>query len=210
MGSSNETRITIIQAALDLAKKNQGLTNVALEHLIKSAGVSRATFYRYFSSLSDIPIFLMKTASRIGYHQIGRTLPCEEGHLISLGIIENVHPLFSHLVRPWEPDFTLSCVTEDVTVMRATLKMYGVPITNKEKYKTYMLAFAIYEAAALWVMDREGISLQQLVSLVCDFYPDDYRRIFDGKTKQATYLSEPAPKQLTEDKFILARLGIDV
>lgn len=179
-----ETKALILNTALALCGKGRALSEIAIDELCSDAGISRATFYRHFSSKADLPAFFTQMAATVGYYQIGRTLTCRQGHERSLTLIVRAQPLVRHLRKPWEPDFSLSRIRKDSEEMKKTLKMYGKVMEAQDDYRIHMLAFAIYEGMSQWLQNDMDMPLDQLLDTICEFYPRSYRDAFDSHASQ--------------------------
>jgi hypothetical protein len=152
--------------------------------------------------------WLQQVTAKVGMHQIGRSLTCEEGHFKSLDLQMRAYPLFRGLVKVWNPNFSALSVTESTAeTIKTLVKWHNVMLTPELEYKVCISAFAGHRTVALWLEKDRDIPLQQIVEVMCAFIPQDLRAILDSCQKRDFLVDKKLKLELLEWEIALQDIG---
>lgn len=145
-------------------------------------GISRATFYRVFSSLADIPLWYRNYGAEIGMAQAGRTLTCREGHLVSLQFFKEAPELYGSLSNPARPasaEFDYAAATEHVRAMEETLGMHGVPVDGRMRLELRGVAYGACAVVKDWLAHGMDLPVPEAADVIVACHPADLLAVLD-------------------------------
>ncbi len=180
-----EQRNKILQALLS-AIKEKPLDKISIEDICHASGISRSSFYRCFSSIKDITIWYCTYCALLGRDQIGRTLTIAEGHAVSLGLMREASPLYMHLFHNWDYNFSLPAVNLHINSMEEVLQEKGIEINTALTYSLDAIARVCHRLVEQWFNRNCDLPLEELVTIIVSFYPEDLREIFDNPPQHLT------------------------
>lgn len=184
-----EQRFNIFLALKRLVSEKP-FSEVRLAELLEEASVSRATFYRCFSGLKDIPIWYVSLVGELGTFSIGRTLTCEQGHTVGLGLLSKALPLLKGLISYWDMNYSTPPVLSHIEAMRTVLEERGVPWDTRTSYEVEVIAHACHQAVNRWIRDDMAMPVADIVDIIVEFYPPRLRKVFDTPPEAPHLLSD--------------------
>ena len=75
-------RLTVALAVNDLTA-SKPFRDIRVADICEASGMSRSAFYRLFADKYEIPVWCQSFALDAGLKEVGRTLTCYEGHLVT-------------------------------------------------------------------------------------------------------------------------------
>ncbi|MBM6999250.1 hypothetical protein I3I95_03735 [bacterium] len=181
-----DMRMKIMRAMLDvLAISPDG--EVSLVDVCDSCGVSRSTFYRYFSGILDIPVWYRNYGAEVGMYQSGRRYTCFQGHLISLQMLYDAAPLQSFYVSrtTLDPRFADAASRGHVQSMESVLSEHGMRVDTRLHYEIEAYAYGSYIAVSRWLARGTDLSVCEMARVIADLCPRDLREILDAPSQPA-------------------------
>lgn len=190
-------RLAILDATLRLAE-DKPFPQLKVADVCTEAKISRSTFYRSFSGMSQIPIWYEEYAATTTLYQIGLTLTCRQGYMLAIRLIQHADPIYRSIANwwtSWNDEYSLHCISGHSQAIIEMLKARGVPITDRAQYEARAVAVAAHELVALWIDNDNRMPLEDLVDIICSFVPDHLLKIFNSPP-------EPADMALLIDKLL--------
>ncbi|MGV8083078.1 MAG: TetR/AcrR family transcriptional regulator [Coriobacteriia bacterium] len=168
-------------------------SHITVDDIAKEAGVSRSTFYHYFSDRNAVVNWYSLLLYKEGIDQIGRTLNWFEGHLITTKGFMEYRPLFNGA------SFALEFSAARPTFIRHRQETLSETVTEyKHVELTERLAFQIEAVANMeavmpgrWEAGKYHFSLKELCDLLVSLVP---RELFG-------LLNEPVSRNLSKGDF---------
>lgn len=174
-----EQKRAILDGLLDIVGDG-GLAEVKVVDLCRRCGVSRATFYRLFTGVRGVATWYREYTAAIGTYQIGRSLTCREGHLVSLSMLKRAKPIYMRLSRWGDFDFSTPSVSLHTEVMAQVLSERGAPQARRTPYVLEGVAACCNTVVTKWFNEGCALPVPELVDVIVGFYPDELRRVFDN------------------------------
>lgn len=174
-----EQKQAVLDGLLDIIGDGS-LTEVGVDQLCRHCGISRATFYRLFTGVRGVATWYREYTGAIGTYQIGRTLTCREGHLVSLNMLLRAKPMYKRLSRWGDFDFSTPSVSLHTAVMAQVLSERGIPQTRRTPYMLEGVAACCNNIVTKWFNEDCALAVPELVDVIVGFYPDELRRVFDN------------------------------
>lgn len=171
-------RLSVLNALMaELDEKP--LDKVRPADLCARCGISRTSFYRYFSGVRDIAGWYQRYTSELGLHQIGLTLTCAQGHAASLSLIARAYAMYRELSPFWVQDYSLPAIQGQRDAMARVLARRGLPVGAAREYEMTGISCACHETVSLWMQRGMDIPIGRLADILASFYPDGLRKILD-------------------------------
>ncbi|MBR2836352.1 MAG: hypothetical protein IKE43_11690 [Coriobacteriales bacterium] len=185
-----DKRLEITKALINILK-SQTLDQVKPADVCMACGISRSTFYRYFSSVDQIPKWYRDYGAEIGMNQIGRSFTCIQGHTISISLLAQGTTLFRENVRSprsLNAGFNYAAANSHVKAMESVLAEHGISVDQKIRYTLEALAYGACIVVSNWIKNGMDLSVEQVVDVELGLYPRFLRDAFD-KPSQPTSAS---------------------
>lgn len=176
--AKDDFRIEVLEALLGIVE-NTPLVEVKPEDVCRACGISRSTFYRYFSGVQDVAAWFQRYTSELGIHAIGRTLTCVEGHLVSLSMLEHARNLYKGYVLWWNGDFSPAAVRNHIDAMTEVYRERGIAVDRQTEYEMEGAASACHHVVSRWMNDGCDLPVDQMAQTMASFYPVALRQVFD-------------------------------
>ncbi len=176
-----DKRLEITRALMALLQDRR-FDQVKVADLCRVCNISRSTFYRYFSGVSDIPLWYRNYGAELGIHQIGRRYSCREGHTISVSLLALGAVLYREYVRSpltLNASFNYAATELHVNAMSQVLSERGVAIDPKTQHTLEAVAYGACAAVAGWIKSEMDLTVEQMVDVLTEVYPRWLRDIFD-------------------------------
>lgn len=177
-----ERRLEITQTLIGLLD-SESLDHIGPLDLCRACGISRSTFYRYFSSVEQVPMWYRDFGAALGMNQIGRFYTCRTGHLISIRLLADSASLYRYYFgspRTQNPDFNYTATGSHVRAMEEVLVERGVTIDNKMAYQLEALAYGCCVAVSSWMRRGMDISVAEITDVLVGLYPPGLLDVFDN------------------------------
>lgn len=171
-------RKAVLAALLEVLKEKP-LGSVKTDELCARCGISRTSFYRYFSGVKDIARWYQSYGAELGMHKIGLTLDCVSGHRVSLELIARAYPMYRDFVHFWNHDYSLAAVRGQCDAMRDVLVRRGIEIDPVRTYELEGVSFSCHETVSSWINRGMDVPARRLAELLASFYPPELRKILD-------------------------------
>ena len=176
-----ERKLPIV-AALAETVAIKPLREVSVGDVCQKAQISRSTFYRMFSGVQDVILWHRNYGAELGLYQIGHTLTCYEGHLVSVGLIAGAKPLYTARTQSKandEASFRTATTRSHVQAMREVLAQHCIDINSRCAYRLAGVAAACYAITSRWISHEMDLPVPVLAETLADVYPADLRKVFD-------------------------------
>ena len=183
-----DKRKMFLDALLDVLDEKP-LDKVRPSDLCERCGASRSTFYRYFGSVEDIPMWYRDYGAEIGMYQIGRRYTATQGHLISVQLLADCSKIYRYYAsspRTLNAEFAYVAAQSHVQAMRAVLEERGQRIDKKRAYELESLAWGCCIAVSSWINNGMDLPVRDIVDVIVGLYPPALLAIFDSP-------SDPVP-----------------
>ena len=171
-------RKTVLAALLEILDEKP-LSDVKTDELCARCGISRTSFYRFFSGVRDIARWYQSYGAELGMHRIGLTLDCVSGHRVSLELIARAYPMYRDFVHFWNHDYSLAAVRGQCDAMRDVLVRRGIAIDPVRTYELEGISFCCHETVSSWINRGMDVPAECLAEILASFYPPELRRILD-------------------------------
>ena len=182
-----EKRKQFLDALLQVLDEKP-LDKVRPSDLCSRCGASRSTFYRYFTSVADIPMWYRDYGAEIGMYQIGRKFTVTEGHLVSVRLLAEYSKLYSYYAsspRTLNAEFSYTAAQSHIEAMRGVLEERGVTIDRRRAYEIEALAFGCCIAVSSWIRNGMDLPVADVVEVLRGLYPPDLLAVFDNPSAPA-------------------------
>lgn len=168
--------LQVVYAALD----DLPFDKVSVSLICERAGISRPTFYRYFTDRNDVCNWFIRTTMRSSLNQIGIVFSWQEGLVRFCRVMDANCDLAAAFLadrRPFSPYDLLMTALEDVLIANALTR--GADGDDREiafQARGFSRAFA--GALVDWLAEggSVGIPIERFAELSCALAP---RRLFD-------------------------------
>ncbi len=89
----SNTRLSIIRA-VEAGMEHKSIDKIKVAHVCNNAGISRTTFYEYFTDIYDVVNWLWETLEQDGLLAIGKSLNWHDAHLQGFKNLEKFKNFF--------------------------------------------------------------------------------------------------------------------
>ena len=158
------------------------LKDVRVGDVCGRAGVSRSAFYRLFSGVQDVVLWYRNYGAELGLYQIGRTLTCLEGNLVSVWLLARAKPLYTARVgsRASDEAFFMGASTRGhARAMGETLVQRHITVTPRLSYALEGVAADCYAVVSRWIQHDMDLESAVVAELLAEAYPPRLKEIFD-------------------------------
>lgn len=170
MQSSHYYVVDQIEQALFALMKEKDYTSITVTDVIKRAQVSRASFYRHFSSLGDVIDHLLnRLFDNVNDEVISILLSYDEQRVRDF--------LFEYTYKNIEMQETLaSCLPSNTAVffsrLMSRMQENGRPDVrglSREKYRLYARTGVINSVLMKWLADGKKESVEEIVNVILKY-----------------------------------------
>lgn len=176
-----ERKLLAIDALADIVT-DKPLKEVSVADVCQKAELSRSAFYRMFSGIQDAVLWHRNYGAELGLYQIGRTLTCYEGHLVSVSLIAAAKPLYAARASSKAGDeavFRGATTRGHVQAMSDVLTRRCISISPRIAYTLEGVAASCYATVAHWIANGMDLSADEFAGILADAYPARLREVFD-------------------------------
>lgn len=176
-----DQRLALVRALAEELRERP-LAAVRPADVYGRCNMSRSTFYRIFSSLSDIPLWYRNYGAELGMAQVGRTLTCREGHLVSLQFFKEAPELYGDLANPARSasaEFNYAAATDHVRAMEETLAMHGVAVDGRLRLELQGVAYGACAIVKDWLAHGMDLAVPEVADVVVACHPAELLAVFD-------------------------------
>ncbi|MEG2533301.1 MAG: TetR/AcrR family transcriptional regulator [Gordonibacter sp.] len=167
--------------ALDRLMRDASFDKITVTEICTEAGISRATFYRYFKDKFAIPQWHLNFAYSRGANEIGRTLSWREGYYISEATVFEKRAFYTNVAR--SDDYNAI----DNYAPRMRKRTIAATVTDFHKHPlTEHLRFQIDATVEMevhllpkWHYGMYDASLEELCAWMADIVPRELFKLLD-------------------------------
>ena len=175
--SNSEIKLEIT-SALDRLMNSTDLDRISVKAICDEAGVSRATFYRYFEDKFDVVKWYLQYLDTKGVDRIGRSLSWYEGYFLSTAIIHDNVQFFLDAAKSRDLnslDMVAPRVRRD-TILKTLTDYRHVELTEHLRFQVDVAVHMETLMFPAWHRGEYNCSLEEICQWVTDCVP---RELFE-------------------------------
>lgn len=182
----------MIATAVNELCKSTPFSNLTVDLICNSAGVSRSTFYKAFSDKYDICVWYQNLMIEGGMGEVGRTLTCRQGVRAAFEGFSCLKHLFNAMKdHPEAAIRTETSRVKHVQLFKDTFEEYhGIEVGGDLLFLMEWDVIAYLRTSMDWMMGYRSESLDEIVGLIASSFSPDLLAVFDNPVNP---IEDPAP-----------------
>ena len=170
--SNSEIKLEIT-SALDRLMCSTELDRISVKAICDEAGVSRATFYRYFPDKFAIVQWYLQYLNTKGVDRIGRSLSWYEGYFLSTAIIHDNNSFFTNAAKSHDYNSLVQVAPRmrRDTISKTLTDYRGIELTEHLRFQIDVAVHVETLMFPAWHRGEYDCSLEEICQWVTDCIP---------------------------------------
>ena len=164
-----------ITSALDHLMATTEIDRISVTQICAEAGISRATFYRYFEDKQSIVQWYLEFIDTKGVDRIGRSLSWYEGYFLTTALIHDNIQFFERAERS-KDSHSLSHVAPRIrrdTLIKTITDCRHVELTEHLRFQVNAVAHLEIILFPAWHYGKYSCSLEDICKWMVECVPDE-------------------------------------